>query len=382
MKYCKNCGAELGPEDKDCANCGKPVEDSEKAPEENGGADKGADSAGKNPREGKNSYEDDLAAMKDGMKNAAEKAFVGAQHIASQVGSKINEIKEKEEAALEAELAASKRAKKSSGHNVDTAKFMSATELWSWLKKDAKRQLFYTDERNEVTEEEFVGKVEEKMQENGVPAKIEKRKIQWDRSAVQRECYFVLPQTEVVNPVSYILQFNHVGNFSFVEEKTFITPPELPEVPGKPKTDANKYASSIIMLVAGILFICFGLSGLRDLNHLAGFVMTLLILGAALAVVGGYGYIKYSVIMKYNKKCAEQERAWNLAWSNWRNSIFLYSFQEDINGQLSRIFDAVFGCIKQVSDDIFKEQAAMEDDSSQRMSELEEMIERHKEEYR
>ena len=115
---------------------------------------------------------------------------------------------------------------------------------------------------------------------------------------------------------------------------------------------------------------------------MAGFVMLLLIAGAVLAVAGGYGYIKYSVIVKYNQKCAEQEKAWNLAWSNWRNSIFLYSFQEDINGQLSRIFDAVFGCIKQVSDDIFKEQAAMEDDSSQRMSELEEMIERHKEEYR
>src|SRR5699024_10421982 len=138
--------------------------------------------------------------VKDGMKNAAEKAFVGAQHIANQVGNKINEIKEKEEAALETEVAASKKAKNSSRDNVDTTKFMSATELWSWLKKDAKRQLFYTDNRNEVTEEEFVSRVEEKMQENGVPAKIEKRKIQWDRSAVQRECYFVLPQTEVVNP--------------------------------------------------------------------------------------------------------------------------------------------------------------------------------------
>lgn len=380
MRYCENCGAVLEPSDKVCANCGMSVENPEIP--ENGEVDKSATSKGETPQDGKNSYEDDFAAVKDGMKNAAEKAFVGAQHIANQVGNKINEIKEKEEAALETEVAASKKAKNSSRDNVDTTKFMSATELWSWLKKDAKRQLFYTDNRNEVTEEEFVSRVEEKMQENGVPAKIEKRKIQWDRSAVQRECYFVLPQTEVVNPVSYILQFNHVGNFSFVEEKTFITPPDLPEVPGKPKPDANKYGSSIIMLIAGILLFLFGLSGIGELNRMAGFVMLLLIAGAVLAVAGGYGYIKYSVIVKYNQKCAEQEKAWNLAWSNWRNSIFLYSFQEDINGQLSRIFDAVFGCIKQVSDDIFKEQAAMEDDSSQRMSELEEMIERHKEEYR
>lgn len=380
MRYCENCGAVLEPSDKVCANCGMSVENPEIP--ENGEVDKSTTSKVETPQDGKNSYEDDFAAVKDGMKNAAEKAFVGAQHIANQVGNKINEIKEKEEAALETEVAASKKAKKSSRDNVDTTKFMSATELWSWLKKDAKRQLFYTDNRNEVTEEEFVSRVEEKMQENGVPAKIEKRKIQWDRSAVQRECYFVLPQTEVVNPVSYILQFNHVGNFSFVEEKTFITPPDLPEVPGKPKPDANKYGSSIIMLIAGILLFLFGLSGIGELNRMAGFVMLLLIAGAVLAVAGGYGYIKYSVIVKYNQKCAEQEKAWNLAWSNWRNSIFLYSFQEDINGQLSRIFDAVFGCIKQVSDDIFKEQAAMEDDSSQRMSELEEMIERHKEEYR
>ena len=62
--------------------------------------------------------------------------------------------------------------------------------------------------------------------------------------------------TDVVNPLSCLLQFNHVGKFVFVEEKTFITPPDLPYPPMKPKLidEAKKKLAGMLMLYGLIAF--------------------------------------------------------------------------------------------------------------------------------
>ena len=91
---------------------------------------------------------------------------------------------------------------------------------------------------------------------------------------------------------------------------------------------------------------------------------------------------KNRAIREHNAKCAAQERAWNAAWENWKNSIFLHSFQEDINGQLSRIFDAVFETIKQVNAELFSDAKSVEQEESSKMNELEQLIARRKDEYR
>lgn len=110
--------------------------------------------------------------------------------------------------------------------------------------------------------------------------------------------------------------------------------------------------------------------------------MVLVWCGIAFIIVGAVLYGNISSIKQYNKRCELQEQAWNRAWNDWQLTIFLHSFQEDINGQLSRIFDSVFGCIKQVSDEMFKGKAAIEEETSSNMNELEQIIARRKEETR
>jgi hypothetical protein len=76
------------------------------------------------------------------------------------------------------------------------------------------------------------------------------------------------------------------------------------------------------------------------------------------------------------------QKAWNNAWDTWEKNILLHSFQEDINGQVSRIYDAAFECIKQVNEELFNVTDYDEVTDSTTLNELEEMISRRKQEYR
>lgn len=172
------------------------------------------------------------------------------------------------------------------------------------------------------------------------------------------------------------MQFEKVGNFVYIDEKTFITPPELPSVPGKykeinPTLRENKMLLGIGLAICGV------------------FALSMAPLGLALLVIGGFfiidAYKKNSLLSElesHNRNVEVQESRWNNAWNQWEKSIFNYAFQEDINGKVGRIYDSVSSCIKQVCDEKFKIQKSKEKEESSSMNELEQMILRRKEEYK
>lgn len=107
----------------------------------------------------------------------------------------------------------------------------------------------------------------------------------------------------------------------------------------------------------------------------------LIVVAAILFWIGFGASQQRERLRQHNRKCAEQEEAWNTAWDNWQQNIFTHSFQEDINGEISRIFDSVFDCIQQLNNALFKGQASTQQDA-QSMNELEQLISRRKDEYR
>lgn len=324
----------------------------------------------------------DFNAVKDTVVDSAGKAISGAKNIAGQIGKKVEE----RNAAITAKVEEDARKQKEAQQHAKTMRMsegtrhMSTTELWSWLKQSSKRQMFYTEQPSDLSEDAFMGKIQRRLEENAVPASVEQRTIEWDRSGVNKSVYLVKPETEVVNPLSCLVQFNHVGNFTFVEEKTFITPPDLPEVPEKPlPLDSSSVKWASMLLLYGIIA---AIAGLVLFSVETGIAFFVLLLGAGMLAGSYFMNQKNRAIREHNAKCAAQERAWNAAWENWKNSIFLHSFQEDINGQLSRIFDSVFETIKQVNSELFSASKSVEQEESSKMNELEQLIARRKEEYR
>lgn len=362
MYYCEYCGKEIDASATICPHCGMLISSAKKSPLEESKA---------------------VQAIKNTVSDAAGKA-------SSILDKAFTEQKENARRQAQEQIrranAEPKREAPISGP-IGT-QYMSKTELWSWLKKDAKRQQFYTPSEEKIDQEEYWQHVQDKLSENSVPAELQKRTVKWDRSKVERTICVIQPKTQEVNPLSCLLQFNHVGDFTFVEEKTFITPPDLPPVPQKPVALSPEDAKKGLMCVLGVLLMLLGL-----LILLASFeayrpgnmiITSLLLLGAGGALTW-YGYLavqKLREIKRHNDMCARQEAAWNRAWSDWQDSIFLHSFQEDINGHLSRVFDAAFECIKQVNRELFDQKTVSEQEDAVKMNELEELIARRKDDYR
>lgn len=365
LKVCKKCGAENPEAAMYCENCGNKLEPSV-----------------------------DMSAVKDTVTDAAGKAFSGAKDLADQINKKVNSTledqkkKAKEAAQKEIEEAQENSAEKKNAGDFFSGyreEYMSSTELWSWLQKDSKRQHFYTEEENTLTQEDYMNRLAEKLAANNVPAAVVSKNIQWDRSSVEQRSCFVYPQSSAVNPLSCLIQFNHVGKFTFVEEKTFITPPDLPKVPEKPvKLDADllKKASwmiwGIVIAVIGVLWMMMSMSNYD--SPIPALVLTAV--GGALLWYGYSAKQQIAALREHNKKCKQQEKAWATAWDNWEDSIFLHSFQENINGQISRIYDAVFECIKQLNEEMFAQKAPAEQQESRSMNEMEQQIARRKDDYR
>ena len=259
--------------------------------------------------------------------------------------------------------------------------YLSSSDLWTWLKKDERRQLFFTDDREQLTEDDYMALVAQKLVENEVPARIEHKSIRWDNSDITSESYIVMPSSSAVNPLSCLLQFSNVGRFSFVEQKTFVAPPNLPPYPNRkipvPSQDGAKYVGYGVALIIAALIV------------LASFGDNLMILSLILFAAGGVliavGYPSIDRVRKakqYNAECEQQKIAYNKAWKDWEDTVFLHSFQESTNGKISRIFQAVFECIKQVNAEQFKDIETIEERDDTSMIELRDQIASLKESYR
>lgn len=388
MNYCPNCGLPYDETESECFNCGAQLNTHKNVPS------RPSQEPPVVQTRKQTDHSKEFDSFKATMKESAGKALTGAQGLATQVAKKVGETRatikaqaeedvKKQQQKIEKDLQRKREKElqqKQAASNGDNSQFMSSTELWSWLKQSAKRQMFYTEEVSSVSEEAFMTKIYQRMYENGVPAKIVRKNIQWDRSNVRRSNFFVKPMTNAINPLACLVQLNHVGKFTFVEEKTFIMPPDLPEVPMSPLPENQLYKtiSRLLTTYGGLAM----LIGVLLLFFEGGLGFGLLIAGIILIAIGSVVGAKNQAIIEHNKKCAEQEKAWNEAWQNWQNSIFLHSFQEDINGQLSRIFDSVFECIKQVSSEEFVATKVVEQEESSNINELEQLIARRKDEYR
>ena len=364
MITCKNCGSANEDGSAFCGECGAPLDASK-------------DSSAPTPHI-------DSDAVVETITDVADKTVRGAKDLAGKINATVSTTLENQrtkanEAAQKEIAQAQKKATKQTSTSVTGTDYMSSTELWSWLQKSSKRQHFFTEEENTLSAEEYISLLAKRIAESNVPANVHSRRIQWDRSNVMQDIYLVQPVSNAVNPLSCLVQFNHVGKFTFVEEKTFITPPDLPEVPEKKVPISEELRKQALYLPVGIGVAIIGLLFFA-INATVGIVAILC--GAALAWFGFSAQQKLNALQEHNRKCDRQEAAWNAAWGNWEDSIFLHSFQENVNGQISRIYDSVFECIKQLNSELFSQEGTGEDEASQSMNELEQLIARRKDNYR
>lgn len=356
-KICPNCGQELKDDQSFCTNCGEKFEEKQTI----------ASKAKVNSDYLKSKIDSiDYSAAKESLNELTSTAYEGAKDVANKVNKSLKEKQQKEK----------EKYKKYDGENIEVS--LGLTPLWTWLKKDSKKEHFYNETELTLEENQFISAVQAKLNENMVPVQISKEDVVWDRMDEYQSRYVIHSlDKNVVNPYSCLLSFNKIGKFTFVEENIFITPPKLTKVPGtKVDLPPNNGLSLILYGVAALII------GMVVGAQIAGLLLVCLIVGICLI---GYGIMLNSnraSAIEHNKQVDKDIKEWNRIWDEWERKSLMCSFQEDSNGQLSRIFDAVYDTVKQVSAELIKGKVVSSEVEKNDLNDLEQLVSRRRNEYR
>lgn len=356
-KICPNCGQELKDDQLFCTNCGEKFEEKQT----------NASKVKVNSDYLKSKIDSiDYSAAKESINELTSTAYEGAKDVANKVNKSLKEKQQKEK----------EKYKKYDGENIEVS--LGLTPLWTWLKKDSKKEHFYNETELTLEENQFISAVQAKLDENMVPVQIAKEDVVWDRLDEYQSRYVIHSlDKNVVNPYSCLLSFNKIGKFTFVEENIFITPPKLTKVPGtKVDLPPNNGISLILYGVAALII------GMVVGAEIAGLLLVCIIVGICLI---GYGInlnMSRASAIEHNKQVDKDIKEWNRIWDEWERKSLMCSFQEDSNGQLSRIFDAVYDTVKQVSAELIKGKVVSSEVEKNDLNDLEQLVSRRRNEYR
>ena len=187
-KICPNCGQELKDDQSFCTNCGEKFEEKQTI----------ASKAKVNSDYLKSKIDSiDYSAAKESINELTSTAYEGAKDIANKVNKNLKEKQQKEK----------DKYKKYDGENIEVNDGL--TPLWTWLKKDSKKEHFYNETELTLEENQFISAVQAKLDENMVPVQIVKEDVVWDRLDDYQTRYVIHSlDKNVVNPYSCLLSFN------------------------------------------------------------------------------------------------------------------------------------------------------------------------------
>ena len=356
MPFCKNCGAQVGPGVAVCPQCDKPTGQSDV-------------SSGYQPPEHTSSIvnDDQLSAAKDAVSATAGKIAAGASSLSSQLGQRAGEGKKSFiEKRIEREANAARAATAEPARVIsadDIEQYMSDTELWGDLLRSSRRAKYFNEDESSVQESDFMDELQKQLDENKVPAAVEKRTVKLDRHLTSQEAYFVKSKNGDLNPLSFLVQFNHVGKYTFVEEKTFTKPPKLPKYPDELVKIPDNLKAAIVCFIIGLICLTVGIA-----------FFPLIFVGLGLVGYGIYGLVNLISRRKHNARCREEAEAYVEAWDNWSDFVLAYEYEDEIDGGVGRLNDAVSDCIKQVSERLLKSAPVSHETSAQSLAEISQLV--------
>ena len=221
------------------------------------------------------------------------------------------------------------------------------------------------------------------------------KSVSWDQTGAETEAYVVKTVGEPeINPLTCVLRFARVGKYSIAEQRTYLAPPKIPSAPGKQVPVPDASGTSLQILVGVLLAFnslpalssCSRASGYGDLVGGIGLInaylpFQFLLVGICLACVGMGRSGARSAAVKRNESVRQEEQLWFDAWSNWEKLVFFRAFQDPSDGQVSRVYQTVFDCIRQLNDELFRGVQMHEERDDASSHELMQSIEAHKENY-
>lgn len=271
---------------------------------------------------------------------------------------------------------------------------MKNVKLWSWLiKKEIKNEIYCPTPLN-VTINEFKEALEKKIVQNNLPAKVSLCEVNWDDTNTKQTRILVTytGKESMVNIMEYLVGMDNMGNFSYVEEKVIIKPPELPQKSEEPRNKKalpdypRKFHFSRLLFgfIGGIILGMFA-DALFYISIFIGIILTF-----------NYRYtqesIDYEEVKNWNRKSDEEEKNKIKTIKNrkrllkkWQEDNFYTAYLATTNDIFGRFNLAISSTVKQVIKELFTDKNAEIRNTIEQLKtqkELEEELEKRKDEFK
>lgn len=242
--------------------------------------------------------------------------------------------------------------------------------LWSRLIHNSWRQEFRCPDELIVTNEEFAAEFSAAIAENHIPAEVTQYIVNWDDLGKRQNRILVrYTGTDAVTDVlRYMVGVDRVGRFTYIEEKTYFAPPDLPSPPRKkralPITFIGLWISMFVMgvlcsitgtalILADIFFHWNNIALFSSLGCCIGPGIIVLVLAVWLLHSDGKERAKIPEIESWNRAAEMEVQAREKTWEDWESSILTSIYLSRTDDTLGRFVEAVRSTVSQVTQKLF-----------------------------
>jgi len=230
--------------------------------------------------------------------------------------------------------------------------------LWSWLtKREAKNEIACPPDLH-VDNEQFAEALAKQVETNRLPAEVVLCEVDWDDTNTKQTRILVRHTGEGASTdiVQFLVGVDQMGNFTYVEEKLYLRPPELPTTPRDQKSGGMDTALAVALGVGGLIGIMIGLAGADDGT------------GASLACCAFPGAIAIGVALwqgkerskvnQWNEEARTEKGAWDRVWKSWNSEVLEAAYLASTNDVFGRFALALSSTVKQVIKTLFEDHQA------------------------
>jgi hypothetical protein len=246
--------------------------------------------------------------------------------------------------------------------------------IWSVLLKSESITEIYVPPGLEidVSLEDFYQVLNKQMEDKGVAnANLTIEDVLWDEGRhSQRRIVARYTGSDAPKNIQQILiGLDDMGSFRYVEEKTFLSRPELPkfpkskvEEPTRPSIFAPEFTRLIwgigIVIVSLLMFsvnVGIGLVGL-----VVGGVWIALYFKAKTEYDEAEGSYQSSLELaqKSNREAEAETRAWNAAWDSWNENVLETAYLQATTNSFGRFQRSVASCVRLTVTELFEDKKA------------------------
>lgn len=242
-----------------------------------------------------------------------------------------------------------------------------AINIWSaLLKSESITEIFVPPDLDlEVSLNEFHETLKKHLADKGVQnTSLAIEEVKWDegkhsqRRIVARYTGSDAPQ----NIQQILIGLDNVGSFRYVEEKTFLTRPELPKYPTSPTNQSSGLSSpSLPLWGIGIAIV----SAILLFSGAAGIGLIGLLVGGALIALYVKNRNEYdadqALLSQYKSLRSQYDKdmdTWRQAWRKWENDVLETAYLQATTNAFGRFQRSVASCVRYAITELFEDKKA------------------------